>query len=97
MSLGLLAHFEPSRREPGMPPEPAHQDERTFLLEAQHPDMEGPLEQYEEMTGPDGEPINPRLHVVMHGIIANQLLADDLPETCRRSSTWPGSATTGTT
>jgi hypothetical protein len=61
--------------------DPDDEDERTFLLEAQHPDMEGPLEQYEEITGPDGEPINPSLHVLMHGIVANQLLADDPPET----------------
>ena len=31
----------------------------------------------------DGEPFNPRLHVAMHQIVANQLLADALPETWR--------------
>jgi hypothetical protein len=57
------------------------ENERTFLLEAQHPTMEEALEREEEMTGPDGQPINPRLHVTMHLAIANQLLADDPPET----------------
>jgi Domain of unknown function (DUF1841) len=29
----------------------------------------------------DGEPVNPRLHVAMHQIVANQLLTDDPPGT----------------
>ena len=61
--------------------DPDDEDERTFLLEAQHLEMEEALENHEEMTGPDGEPMNPRLHVTMHLVIANQLLADDPPET----------------
>jgi hypothetical protein len=43
--------------------------------------MEEALERHEEMTGPDGEPMNPTLHVTLHQVIANQLLADDPPET----------------
>jgi hypothetical protein len=27
-----------------------------------------------------GETVNPRLHVAMHRVVANQLLADDPPE-----------------
>ena len=61
--------------------DPDDEDERTFLLEAQHLDMEEALKRHEEMPGPDGEPINPTLHVALHGMIANQLLADDPPET----------------
>jgi hypothetical protein len=61
--------------------DPDDEDERTFLLEAQHLDMEEALKQHEEMPGPDGEPINPTLHVALHGMIANQLLADEPPET----------------
>ena len=57
------------------------EDERTFLLAAQHLEMEEALERHEEMTGADGEPMNPRLHVTLHQVIANQLLADDPPET----------------
>ena len=55
--------------------------ERTFLLEAQHPEMEEALEAHEEMITESGETINPTLHVALHGLIANQLLNDDPPET----------------
>ena len=55
--------------------------ERGFLLEAQHLDMAEALERHEEMTGADGEPFNPTLHVTLHQVIANQILADDPPET----------------
>ena len=61
--------------------DPDDGDERTFLLEAQHLEMAEALESHEEMTGPDGEPINPRLHVTLHQVVANQILADDPPET----------------
>lgn len=50
------------------------------LMEARHPEFEHALERHEEMTV-DGEPINPRLHVLMHQVVARQLLADDPPET----------------
>jgi Domain of unknown function (DUF1841) len=59
---------------------PADEDERTFLIEAQHPDFEDALRSDEEMIVA-GEPINPRLHIALHQIVASQLLADDPPET----------------
>lgn len=59
---------------------PDDEDELTFLIEAQHLDFEEALEQDEEITNAAGEPMNPRLHVTMHVVIANQLLADDPPE-----------------
>ena len=61
--------------------DPDDEDERTFLLEAQHLDMAEALERHEEMTGADGEPFNPQLHVTLHQVVANQILADDPPET----------------
>ena len=61
--------------------DPDDEDERTFLLEAQHLDMAEALERHEEMTGAGGEPFNPQLHVTLHQVIANQILADDPPET----------------
>jgi Domain of unknown function (DUF1841) len=61
--------------------DPDDEDERTFLLEAQHLEMAEALERHEEMTGADGEPMNPTLHVTLHQVVANQLLADDPPET----------------
>jgi hypothetical protein len=61
--------------------DPDDEDERTFLLKAQHLDMEEELKRHEEITGPDGEPLNPKLHVILHVVVANQLLADEPPET----------------
>ena len=60
---------------------PDDEDERGFLLEAQHLEMAGALERHEEITTASGEPMNPRLHVTLHGVVANQLPADDPPET----------------
>lgn len=55
--------------------------ERTFLLEAQHIEMEEALEAHEEIVTETGETMNPTLHVALHGVIANQLLNDEPPET----------------
>jgi Domain of unknown function (DUF1841) len=60
---------------------PDDEDERGFLLEAQHPGMARALERHEEIITASGEPMNPRLHVMLHGVVANQLLTDDPPET----------------
>jgi hypothetical protein len=60
---------------------PDDEDERGFLLEAQHLEMAEALERHEEITTESGETVNPRLHVTLHGVVANQLLADDPPET----------------
>jgi len=59
---------------------PADEDDRTFLIEAQHPDFEDALRNDEEMVV-DGEPFSPRLHITLHQVVASQLLADDPPET----------------
>jgi len=60
---------------------PHDEGELTFLLEAQHLEMEEALESSEEILNADGEPMSPRLHVTLHVVVANQLLADDPPET----------------
>jgi len=59
---------------------PDDEDQCGLLLEAQHPELEGALREDEEMIV-GGEPFNPRLHVSLHQVVANQLLADDPPET----------------
>ncbi len=61
--------------------DPEDEDERTLLFEALHLETAEAPEQHEEMTGPDGAPMSPRLHITFHQVIANQLLADDPPET----------------
>lgn len=60
---------------------PDDEDELTLLLEAQHLDMEEALERGEKIITSDGEPMNPRLHVTLHVVVANQLLANDPLET----------------
>jgi len=60
---------------------PDDEDERGFLLEAQHLEMAEALERHEEIITESGETVNPTLHVTLHGVVANQLLADDPPET----------------
>ena len=58
------------------------EDELRFLIEARHTEYEDALRSHEEVIV-DGEPFSPRLHVAMHQVVANQLLADN----CTRE-TW---------
>lgn len=60
--------------------DPDDENELTFLIEAQHTEFEDALRSHEEVIV-DGAPVSPRLHVAMHQAVANQLLADDPPET----------------
>lgn len=57
---------------------PADPDERGLLIEGEHP------EYHEALADPlwdgDVDGVNPRLHFVIHEIVANQLWADDPPE-----------------
>jgi Domain of unknown function (DUF1841) len=57
------------------------EDDRTLLIEALHSELEDALDSGDEVTVEGGEPFNPRLHITMHQVIANQLMADDPPET----------------
>jgi hypothetical protein len=61
--------------------DPADEDQLMVLLEALHLELEEALERHEEILNADGEPMNPRLHITFHVVIANQLLSDDPPET----------------
>jgi len=59
--------------------DPADEDERVFLLEAPHPECEDALLEDDEMVV-DGEPFKPRLHITLHQVVANQLLAGNPPQ-----------------
>ena len=74
--------------------DPSDEDELRFLIEAQHLEAEAALRNDEEMII---EPFSPRLHVTLHQVVANQLLADDPPRHGRPFSGSPAWATTGTT
>jgi hypothetical protein len=60
--------------------DPGDEDQRALLMEALHPDLAGALQGDDDVII-GGELVNPRLHVAMHQVVANQLLADDPPET----------------
>ena len=60
--------------------DPGDEDERAMLIEALHPEFTEAL-QGEDDVIVDGQTVNPRLHVAMHQVVANQLLADNPPET----------------
>ncbi len=59
--------------------DPDDENELTFLIEARHTQLEDALRSDEDVIV-DGVPFSPRLHVAMHQVVANQLLADDPPE-----------------
>jgi hypothetical protein len=60
--------------------DPADEDQLMMLLEARHAELGDAIRTDAEMVV-DGEPFSPRLHLAMHQIVANQLIADDPPET----------------
>ncbi len=62
--------------------DPDSEDDRMLLIEALHGELADALESGDEVTV-NGEPFSPRLHIAMHQVVANQLLADDPPETWR--------------
>lgn len=51
--------------------DPADPDERGLLIKGEHPELDETL---------DYDGFNPRMHLTMHEVIANQLWADDPPE-----------------
>ncbi|HXF97943.1 MAG TPA: DUF1841 family protein [Gaiellaceae bacterium] len=59
--------------------DPADPDERRFLIEAEHPELQDALERHEDVLV-GGRAVNPRLHILVHEIVANQLWDGDPPE-----------------
>ena len=59
---------------------PGDEDDRALLIEALHLEFAGALHGEEDVIV-GGQTVNPRVHVAMHQVVANQLLADDPPET----------------
>lgn len=60
--------------------DPGDRDERRLLIEAEHPELTAALESDEEVAVVDGEEVNPRLHITIHEIVAEQLWENDPPE-----------------
>jgi hypothetical protein len=56
--------------------DPADADERALLIAAAHAELDTEA----ESASVDGHEINPRLHLAIHEIVANQIVDDDPPE-----------------
>lgn len=59
--------------------DPADQDDRATLIEAEHPEFTRALAQYKDLQV-GGQTVNPRLHLAMHEIVASQLWDNQPPE-----------------
>lgn len=55
-------------------------DERRILIQAEHPELADALDRDVETVTVDGQELNPRLHITMHEVVANQLWDDQPPE-----------------
>lgn len=57
------------------------EDDRRLLIQAEHPEFHRALAAGQREVHVGGITINPVLHIAMHEIVANQLWANDPPET----------------
>ena len=60
--------------------DPADEDERRTLIEAEHPELREAIEDDVREVHTGGGVVSPNLHIAMHEIVANQLWADEPPE-----------------
>ena len=58
--------------------DPAHTDDRSLLVEVDHAEFARALRRHEDVDV-DGATVNPRLHLALHEIVANQLWDDQPP------------------
>lgn len=58
----------------------ADPDERSLLLRLAHPDLDEAIQEGRETVVVGAEPINPRLHLAIHEVVATQIIDDDPPE-----------------
>jgi hypothetical protein len=63
--------------------DPGGEDDRHFLILAEHPELQEAIEDDRDEITLHGNVMSPRLHISLHEIVANQLWTDDPPET------WP--------
>ena len=66
----------------GTPPHlnPADEDDRAELIRLAHPELAAAIDAGEEVVVSGGEAVNPRLHLLMHQVVADRLLHDEPPE-----------------
>jgi uncharacterized protein DUF1841 len=66
----------------GAPPHlrPGDADDRAELIRLAHPELAAAIDAGEEVVAIGGDVVNPRLHLLMHQVVAERLLHDDPPE-----------------
>ena len=62
------------------PLDPADPDDRALLIRAAHPELDAAITDGRETAVVEGQEINPRLHLAIHEVVANQLIGADPPE-----------------
>ena len=60
--------------------DPEDADERAILIRLAHPDLDDAVGEGKETVDVGGEPMNPRLHLAIHEVVATQIIDDDPPE-----------------
>jgi hypothetical protein len=60
--------------------DPEDPDERAILIRLAHPDLDEAIEFGLEEIVVGGEPMNPRLHLAIHEVVATQVIDYDPPE-----------------
>jgi hypothetical protein len=82
-------HLRPERVAAALPPvpggapphlDPAEQDDRAELIRLAHPELANTIDAGDQVVVIDGEAGNPRMHLLMHEIVAERLLHDDPPD-----------------
>ena len=63
--------------------DPGDEDDRALLVRAQHPDLARAIDEGHDEIVVDGEPMNPRLHLAIHEVVAAQLWSGEPPEARR--------------
>jgi hypothetical protein len=60
--------------------DPADEDERAELIRLAHPQLASAIDAGQDVVIVDDEAVNPRLHLIMHEVVAARLLHEDSPE-----------------
>jgi hypothetical protein len=60
--------------------EPADEDDRAELIRLAHPKLAAAIDGGEKVVVIDGEAVNPRLHLLIHQVVADRLLHGEPPE-----------------
>ena len=60
--------------------DPADEDERAELIRLAHPELASAIDAGQDVVIVDDEAVNPRLHLIMHEVVAARLLHEDSPE-----------------